>query len=97
MRSYHLLVRKVIYNYNNTNFPTYGKWRGVLSRENKEDVNTQETKGEGLAATAVVSLHILDQAYSWEIRVIMKDDINKSAGVIIDRPMLTAGAGCIKK
>ena len=92
MRSYRLLVRKVIYNYKNTNFPTYGKWRGVQSRENKEDVNTQETEGDPrVAATTVMSLHNLDQAYSWEIRVIMKDDINKSASVFIDPPILTAG------
>ena len=86
--SFHLFVRKV--NYNDTNFPTYGKWRGVQSRENNDVVNTQGTEGDPRDTTAVVSLHNLSQVYTWEIRVIMKDDINKSASIFIDPPMLGA-------
>ena len=102
--SYHLFVRKV--NYNATNFVTYGKWKGgVQSRENNEDVNTQGLSlacsrlrcsrvipREGnprYTTTAVVYLR-LDQDYTWEVRIVMKNDTNKSATIFIDPPMLRA-------
>ena len=94
MESFHLFARKVAYNV--TNFPTYGKWKGVAqSRENGEDVNMQGREEEQPldpaynAATAVAFL-ALNQAYTWEIRVIMKDDTNKSATIFIDPPILRA-------
>ena len=94
MESFHLFARKVAYNV--TNFPTYGKWKGVTqSRENGEDVNMQGREEEQPrdpaydAATAITYL-ALNQAYTWEIRVIMKDDTNKSATIFIDPPILRA-------
>ena len=82
MGSYNLFVRKVIYN--DTNFPAYGKWRGVQSRK-----NAQRAEGDPRdASNAAVFLHNLDQAYTWEIRVILKDDTNKSGTIFLDPPML---------
>ena len=94
MESFHFFARKVVYNV--TNFPTYGKWNGVAqSRENGEDVNMQGREEDQPrdaaynAATAVAYL-TLNQAFTWEIRVIMKDDTNKSATIFIDPPILRA-------
>ena len=87
--SYHLFVRKV--NYNATNLPTYGKWKGgVQSRENNEHVNTQGTEGNSRDTTAAVVYLRLDQDYTWEMRIVMKNDTNKSATIFIDPPMLRA-------
>ena len=82
MDSYHLFVRKVIYN--DTNFPAYGKWRGVQSSASMQGTERDPRN----ASKVIVSLHNLDQGYTWEIRVILKDDINKSGTIFIDPPIL---------
>ena len=89
IESYHFFTRKVIYNA--TNFPTYGKWKGgVQSHENSEDVNTQGTEGDPRDTTTAVVYLRLNQAYTWEVRVVLKNDTNKSATIFIDPPMLRA-------
>ncbi len=93
--SYHLFVRKVTYDV--TKLPIYGKWKappGVRPRtlhesaqeEVKDRVNGDNDDGVTKGVAAI--LH-LNQAFTWEIRIIKKD-VNESATIFIDPPVFAA-------
>ena len=92
--SYHLFVRKVTYDV--TKLPIYGKWKaGVRSRalhesaqeEMKERVNGDNDDG---VTKGVAVLLRLNQAFTWEIRIIKKDVNHESATIFIDPPLFAA-------
>jgi hypothetical protein len=90
-----LFTRKIKYDV--FGLPTYGKWKAgvqshaLMNGEDHEEVGDKmkDNNEDGFMKEAGVHLY-LDQAFSWEIRVVMNDDKNKSAAIFIDPPMVAA-------